>query len=130
MFLVIVLDTSFLVSFYLTQDENHENALKLAEENRSETMLLSEVILFETLAVLNYKGGLQLAKEAYDELMANKQIRFFHFTELEKDEITESFFQQTTKLSFQDVSVVYLAKKSKSKVLAFDDKILKEIGHE
>ena len=127
MFLVIVLDTSFLVSFYLTQDVNHEAALKLAEENESETMLLSEVILFETLTVLNYKGGLQLAKEAYDELMANKQIRFFHFTELEKEEITELFFKQTVKLSFADVSVIYLARKSKLKALAFDNTIMNEV---
>jgi len=124
---VIVLDTSFLVSFYLTQDVNHEAALKLAEENESETMLLSEVILFETLTVLNYKGGLQLAKEAYDELMANKQIRFFHFTELEKEEITELFFKQTVKLSFADVSVIYLARKSKLKALAFDNTIMNEV---
>lgn len=127
MFRVIVLDSSFLVSFYLTQDENHENALKLAEKNNSETMLLSEVILFETLTVLNYKGGLQLAKEAFDELMANKQIRFFHFTELEKDEILDLFFKQNIKLSHADVSVVYLARKSRSKVLAFDGKIIKEL---
>ena len=127
MFHVIVLDTSFLVSFYLTHDVNHEPALKLAEENNPETMLLSEVILFETLTVLNYKGDLQLANEAYSELMANKQIRFFHFTELEKDEITELFFKQNVKLSFPDVSVVYLAKKSKSKVLAFDEKIMKAL---
>lgn len=126
MFLVIVLDTSFLVSFYLTQDIKHKAALKLAEENESETMLLSEVILFETLTVLNYKGGLKLAKEAYDELLSNKQIKFFHFTELEKEEITELFFKQNAKLSFADVSVIYLATKSKLKTLTFDEIIMKE----
>ena len=123
-FLVIVLDSSFLIAFYLAQDSQHKNALKLAEQNIEETALLSETILFETLTVLNYKAGIELAKEAYQELMANKYVRFFHFTELEKDEILNEFFNQKSKLSFADVSVIYLARKSKSKVLAFDDGIL------
>lgn len=126
MFHVIVLDTSFLVSFYLSQDANHENALKLAEQNAEETMLLSDVVLFETLTILNYRAGIARAKEAYDELLGNKYIRFFHFSEMEKNETLALFFaQEKGKLSFADASVVYLAKKGKSKVLAFDEVILK-----
>lgn len=124
---MLVLDSSLLVSFYLTQDVNHENALRLIEQNSTETMLLSDVILFETLTVLNYKGGIKLAKEAYDELMSNKYIKFFHFTETEKQDILGDFFDQKSKLSFADVSVIYQATKSKSKVLTFDEDILKNL---
>lgn len=127
-FHVKVLDTSYLVSFYLSQDSNHDNALKLAEQNKEETMLLSEVILFETLTVLNYRAGTELAKEAHNELLGNKYIKFFHFTETEKTEILEKFFDQKSKLSFADVSVIYLADKSKLKVMAFDDGIIKNLN--
>lgn len=128
MFLVIVLDTSFLVSFYLSEDANHGNALKLAEQNAEETMLLSDVVLFETLTVLNYKADIGRAKEAHDELLGNKSIKFFHFNEAEKNEILAQFLAQgKSKLSFADASVIYLAKRGKTKVLAFDEVILKRV---
>ncbi len=126
---MIVLDTSFLVSFYLAADFNHEKSLRLAAQNKNEVMLLSDIVLFETLTVLNYKAGMPMAKEAYEELLGNKQIRFFHFTEQEKDEALWHFFElnKKAKLSFVDASVIYLANTSKSKVLAFDNGILKEL---
>ena len=127
-FPVIILDSSFLISFYLTEDENHSKALTLAEKSSSETMLLSDVVLSETLTVLNYKKGLEFSKEAYEELMSNKYIKFFRFTELEHEEILDLFFKQKFKLSFADSSVVYLAKKSNSKVLGFVRNIDKELS--
>jgi len=127
-FLVIVPDTSFLVSLYFSSDINHQQALKLAEENKNEIMLLSDIILFETLTVLLYKEGLQLCNIVYNHLMQNKNVRFFHFTDQEKDEIIKVFFSQTnSKLSLPDISVLYLTNKSKSKVLAFDEDILNKI---
>lgn len=124
MFHVIVLDSSFIIAFYLSEDSNHEKALKLAEQNSEETMLLSDVILFETLTVLNYKAGIKRAKEAYDELLGNRYIQFLHFTEIEKNEILAQFFEQKKKLSFADSSVVYLAGRGKIRVLTFDKEIL------
>ncbi len=123
---MIVLDTSFLVSFYLSEDINHRKALKLAEENAQEMMLLSEIILFETLTVLNYKAGIARAREAHDELLGNKSIRFFNLSEIEKNEILELFFaQENSKLSYADISVIYMAKRGKAKILTFDEVILK-----
>ena len=123
---VIVLDTSFLVSFYLSEDVNHEKALELAEQNAKETMLLSDVILFEMLTVLNYKAGIARAREAHDELLGNRSIRFFYLSEIEKDEILGLFFAQgKSRLSYADVSVAYMAKRGKAKVLTFDEIILK-----
>ncbi|HLC69170.1 MAG TPA: PIN domain-containing protein [Candidatus Bilamarchaeaceae archaeon] len=126
---MIVLDTSLLVSFYLTADVNHEKAIELVRQNKNETMLLSDIILFETLTVLNYKSDINLAKEAHEELLSNKQIRFFHLTEQEKDEILWQFFENNkkAKLSFAGISVIYMASTSNSKVLAFDEGILKAL---
>lgn len=126
-FRVKILDSSFLISFYLSEDSNHGKALLLAKENKEETMLISDVILYETLTVLNYKRNIQFAKEAYDEIMRSKNIRFFHLTDREKDEILTEFFNYSTKLSYPDASVIYLAKKGRSNALAFDKQILEEI---
>ena len=125
---VIVLDTSFLVSFFLPSDENHEKALLMAADNKSEDMILSDMILHETLTVLNYKGGIKLAKEANEDLMRNHYVFFVRLKEEETKEILSMFFDQSKKLSVQDFSVIYLAKKTNSKVLAFDDKIVKSVN--
>jgi predicted nucleic acid-binding protein len=84
-FHVIVLDTSLLVSFYLTSDSNHDKAITIAEKNSNETLFLSEIILFETRTVLNYRGGMALPKEAYEKLPHNEKSRFFHCTDEEMD---------------------------------------------
>ncbi len=123
---MIVLDTSFLVSFFLNGDSNHAKALELALKNKDEDMLLSDIILYETLTVINYKGGIELAKEAHGQLERNRQIHSFRFTDVEADEIVSMFFaQKKRKLSFADVSVLYLANKSSAKILSFDEELLK-----
>ena len=128
MFPVKVLDTSFLVSLFLAQDSNHQDAEDLAQKNLDEQLLLPEPILHETLTVILYKSGIEKCREVYDRLVHNKQIEVVRFNQNESEEMAEMFLDQKTKLSFQDISVVYLSKKSKSKALAFDTGILKLTG--
>ncbi|MBI2079438.1 PIN domain-containing protein [Candidatus Micrarchaeota archaeon] len=125
---MIVLDTSFLISLYLSEDSNHEKAYNQMESNKNEITLLSDLILFETLTVLNYKKGIEFTKEVYRDLITNKNVRNFYFTEKEREDILIKFFEiKQNKLSLQDVSVIYLAKKSNSEILAFDERMIKEV---
>src|SRR5271157_2372175 len=119
-FHVKVLDTSFIVSLFLVQDMNHQNAEELAQNNLDEQLLLPEPILQETLTVILYKVGIEKCREVYDRLVHNKQIEVVRFNQNESEEMARMFLDQKTKLSFQDMSVVYLSKKSKSMALTFD----------
>ncbi|MBI5224079.1 PIN domain-containing protein [Candidatus Micrarchaeota archaeon] len=120
-----VLDTSFLVALYLPNDSNYKKAISMASRISDEELLLCDVILFETLTVLKYKATSELCKTAYEELTQNKNIRFFSFTESERTEILKLFLCQTKKLSTADVSLIYLAKKTKCEIVTFDSEILK-----
>lgn len=125
---VKVLDTSFIVSLFLVQDTNHQKAEDLTQKNLDEQLLLPEPILHETLTVILYRAGIEKCREVYERLVRNKQIELVRFNPEESEELARMFLGQRTKLSFQDVSVVYLSKKSKSRALAFDNAILKLTG--
>jgi predicted nucleic acid-binding protein len=52
---MIFLDTSFIVSFYNTRDENHQKAVKLMQDINKEkygSMLISDYIFDETITVI------------------------------------------------------------------------------
>jgi len=127
---VIVLDTSFLVSFFLSSDVNHEKALNFAKKYKDEEILLTDIILYETLTVLNYKKDIDFCKEIYGELTSNRQIRLFSFSDAEISDILNLFFEQKklkSKLSIQDISVIYLTNKTKSDLLCFDVGVISAI---
>lgn len=122
---MIVLDTSFLVSFYHTGDANHSKALEMARKHKDDEKILSDVILFETLTILGLKAGMGIAKEAKEELLSNEKIRFLSLEENERIKIIEQFLLQAGKLSTADMTVFYLAKEMRSSILAFDKELLK-----
>ena len=127
-FPVMILDTSFLVSFFRQHDENHKKAVEIASKNDKEEKLLPELIYFETLTVINYKEGIAAAKEVNEYLVANQHIRLYAFSDEEKQEMLAEFFAQEKQLSVEDASVVYLARKTGSKTLSFDDRLVRAIG--
>jgi predicted nucleic acid-binding protein len=119
-----IADTSFLVSLYCPSDENNARALGILRENKDEAIMICDTILFETLSVLNYKEGIGKASEAYNDFVGNEKIRMRHLNEKEKNDVILEFFFHSGNLSVADASIVYLAKKTKSQVLAFDRKII------
>ncbi len=121
----MVLDSSFLVALYRKEDENNHKALDWVQRNKYEELLLSDVILFETLTVLNYKNGIETAKEAYDDMRRNKRIRIAYLDEQTKLEILEEFFNHEGKFSLPDASVIHLARKTDSHVVTFDKSMLR-----
>ena len=121
----MILDSSYLVSFFLPEDENHQKAALLSEQNAEDEMILPEAILYETLTVLNYEAGVSSAKEAYSQIVGSRQIRVLPLDEDEKEEMLQEFFSQKSRLSVEDCIVIHLARKTGAGVLAFDKKIIK-----
>lgn len=121
----MILDSSLLVSFFREADDNNREAARLLKRHENESLVLPESVFFETLTVLIYKGGAASAKAAYEKLTSNKQVLAHYFSMDEKREIVVQLLAQSTKISFEDMSVIYLARKTDSKVLAFDEKIIR-----
>ena len=127
-FPVMILDSSFLVSLCLPWDEKHAEALSTLEKYRDSEMLLTDMVLFETLTVVAYKAGTAFARDAYSRLMTNKKLVLVFLSEQERREILDEFLHQEGKMSVEDISVVHSSKKALSPALTFDRQILKKIG--
>ena len=124
----MILDSSFLVSLYLPQDENHAEALATLEKNRDSELLATDMVLFETLTVVAYKGGIELARSAYSQLLSNKKLVLVFLSEQERKEILDEFLRQEGKMSVEDISVIRGSRKALSPALTFDRQILQKIG--
>jgi len=126
---VIVLDSSFLISLFLRQDFNHAKAMGLFEKHRTDEMLLTDEILFETLSVLNRKESMEFTRAAYERILSNSKLTLIYLNENERKEILAEFLAQNTRLSLADVSVVHACKRTLSAALSFDRHLLKAIGN-
>ncbi len=124
---MIVLDTSFLISFFLTEDQNHAKAVELFEKHREDEMLLLDTILFETLSVLNRRRGMETARVAYEKLTSNSKLQMHYLTDSQRKEVLEHFLSQKGRLSTADMSVVHACKTALAAPLAFDRDLLKQI---
>jgi|GEM_PF-2654316 len=125
-FPVMVLDSSFLVSFFRKSDVNNSRAIEMLKGHENSGLFLSDVILFETISVLGVKDGTADAKEAYDWIMDNSQIKIIYFNDTQRVEILQEHLSKSGKMSVADISVLYLARMTGAGVLAFDEAILDE----
>lgn len=114
-----VVDSSFLISLLILEDENHEAALELAAKSMGIFEII-DTVLFETITVINYKFGLTEANRLFKEISENNQFKISFIAESDRLEILHEFMKLNGKISPIDFSVVYFAKKQKSKFLTFD----------
>ena len=127
-FPVKVIDTSYLLSFFIADDENHAKAMKISAENEQEDFVLPNAILHETLTVLNYKRGLEDCKRAYKEITGNKQVTVNFIGEKEQNDIVKWFLENGKGLSIGDASVICAANRLNCEALAFDKDLLRRIS--
>jgi len=123
-----VLDTSFLVSLFIIEDENHPKAVEIFEKCSNEEMLLLDTILFETLSLLNRRKGMAAARETYEILLANSKLQVHYLSDAQRKEVLEIFLAQKGRLSLADFSVVHACKTALAAPLAFDKDLLKQVG--
>ncbi len=126
---MLIADSSFLVAFFLPQDTCHEVAKKQFTDI-DDRIFISDRILQETLSAINYKGSSEEKRNSYTRIITNKIFIIDFLSNVEFEEILKEFLDQNNKLSFADISVIYFANKSKSKVLAFDRGILNKVKSE
>ena len=66
---MIFLETSFLVGFFVETDEHHEKALKIIENIDEAEIIISEMIIYETLTVLRKKNqDNEIVNDVYNKL--------------------------------------------------------------
>jgi len=123
----MIADTSFLVAFFLDEDEFHDKAVKELELLNTK-IVISDRVLEETFTVLNYKKGINFVLNVIEMLERNNDIIIYKIGEKDWDSIFNLIKQLNKKISFVDYSVIYLSLKIGEKILCFDDEMNKIIS--
>ena len=116
----IFLDTSFILAYINSNDDLHENALKLEESENilSQNVYINNNVLNEVLTLTGRKMNIDAAEEIYYSLVDSFEI-LNEYTILNYTAKTFDIFKiivgensKKTKLSFTDSSIILTMKES------------------
>jgi predicted nucleic acid-binding protein len=120
---IIIVDSSFFVALYLTNDSQHPVARNAVRQfaGMEKTLVLHPYVIQEVVTILTYRVGVSLATRFLDDIRASESVLIPAVTIGEEIE----FFKQVgRKMSFADVALVRLAQQMRAPVLTFDRQIL------
>lgn len=113
-----VVDSSVYVSAFLEDDVHHAKAVELLEKI-SETVLVPYGIFSEVITVLTYKASPERA-EAFAQYILSED----HFTLVDGNTFEEYVFWKNfpfKKISFIDISCIFLSLRYSAELLSFDE---------
>lgn len=125
----LFLDTSFILGYVNSNDELHENALKLEESENilSQDCYINNNVLNEVLTLTGRKIDIDAAEEIYysiiDSIEILNEFNIFNYTAKTFDIFKRNIGKNSkkTKLSFTDSSIILTMKESKiNDLVSFD----------
>ena len=136
----MIVDSSFLISLIIGDDELHKKAVEILEKRRGVKLEIPAPVLWETLTVLNYKKGVKLTVKIYNKKGAREktekifnslnQYKNVLFVEIDDNFFLEAIrfmFSRKLKISVVDAVVILLSIKEKKDLLTFDKEMIKII---
>ena len=120
---MIIFDSNIWIAYLNKSDSTHQQALKLFQETNIKDILITEYLLLEIVTVLKQIQGYKFAHK-FIQQVTDENISFIE---------SKNFYAKTLllfqslgedKLSFVDVSLLYLSEKHKVKTF---DKSLKRM---
>lgn len=117
----VILDSNILIAFYIQQDSLHDDAFELLNTLAKSEILLPYCVIQEVATILSYKSGKEKANLFIDDIKQAENIFV-----LESDALEEMDFFQTLdkKLSFTDISLIFLSRKYNATLLSFDKDLI------
>ncbi len=115
---MIFADSSYFIALAREKDRWHNDALGLAEKIQ-ESLLISELIISESITLIgSYEGG-KAGKILYEYFEDNCKIEFINEEMLKKS--MEIFLKYNGSISLADASSIEIMKKHKiKKIISFD----------
>lgn len=116
---MIFVDSSYLIALAITNDQWHKKAKKLREMVEKEEKFLTTLNIAETIALISYKGNLEVALFFYKYIKDNYKI--IDATLDLYDKSLENFIKYNGTLSPADVIALEVMKnKNIKKIVSFD----------
>ena len=115
---MIFLDTTFVVGLFVSNDDWHESAVKVYNEIRNEKLVISNLVIAETVTILKNKLQTKDILEIYRNIP-----NFFHVVDDNDlyDAAMNEFVKYDSSISFFDAMYVAIMKKEDIlKIASFD----------
>mgnify|MGYP001608900258 CR=1 FL=1 len=127
---MIILDSSFIISFEITADQNHEKAVRIMEEidrGKFGEAVISDY-LFDEIITVSFGKTRNLKDSVFIGNKIMSSFRIFEITEEIFEEAWKLFCsQKDTKFSFTDCSILAVMEKFKIRNIATFDKDFSKI---
>ncbi len=123
----MIVDSSFLISLIIGDDELHKKAVEILEKRRGVKLEIPAPVLWETLTVLNYKKGVKKTEKIFNSLNQYKNVLFVEIDDNFFLEAIRFMFSRKLKISVVDAVVILLSIKEKKDLLTFDKEMIKII---
>lgn len=115
---MIFADSSYFIALAREKDRWHRDAVKLAEEIK-ETLLISELIVSESITLVGSFEGGKAGKILYEYFLDNCQIEFINEEILSTS--METFLRYDGSISLADAASIEVMKKNGiKKIISFD----------
>ncbi|MCK5661204.1 MAG: type II toxin-antitoxin system VapC family toxin [Methanosarcinales archaeon] len=115
---MIFVDSSYFIAIAREKDRWHNDALKLAE-NINESMMISDLIISESVTLVGSLEGGKAGKLLYEYFIDNCEIYYMDEEILKK--AIDTFLKYDGTLSLADTASVEIMKKHRiKKILSFD----------
>ena len=115
---MIFLDTTFVVGLFVSNDDWHESAVKVYNEIKNEELVISNLVIAETVTILKNKLKTKDILEIYRNIP-----NFFHVIDDNSlyDKAMDEFVKYDSSISFFDAMYVAIMRKEDIiKIASFD----------
>ena len=112
------LDTTFIVALFVANDQWHPEAMKIYKEIKNDELVISKMVIAETVTILKNKLKTRDIREIYRNLPHIFRVieDSYYF-----DEAMEEFIKYDSKISFFDSMYVALMKRENiCELISFD----------
>lgn len=117
--MMILVDSSFFIALADRKDQWHEQATALLPSVAGETLMISDLILSESITIIGRRSGGKAGERLYHYFLDNCEIMFTDEPVLKRG--MEVFLRYDGTLSVSDaVSVAVMEKKKISRIVSFD----------
>lgn len=119
---MVILDTSFLVAFFKSNDVHHAAAVEAAETYRGQTKIVSFLVFQEFISILNRKVSTSVASSLGKQLLSGENhLEIYKLDEAYLDGVLALYSNLGPhSFSYVDVSLIHLSKELELPVLTFD----------
>ncbi|MEK7145967.1 MAG: PIN domain-containing protein [Patescibacteria group bacterium] len=120
MFLV---DSNLIVAHFRKSEKHHKTVKEFFKDINE--FVITDHVLAETMTILKWKEGSEIAYKALELLLEVKEIFIVQMQPIEIQKTTQFFLEQNRGISFVDASLLVIAKNRDLSLATMDKELVK-----